>query len=147
MNKSSATTLPETMIAIDPDEPGGPEVLKPVIRPVPKPGPDEYLIRVAAAGVNRPDVIQRLGQYPPPAGAPRILGLELAGTIVAAGEGTDLSRVGESVCALVAGGAYAEYCCAPASQCLPVPAGLSMVEAAALPETLFTVWSNLFDRA
>ncbi|WP_233837490.1 NAD(P)H-quinone oxidoreductase [Paraburkholderia sp. ZP32-5] len=135
------------MIAIDPDEPGGPEVLKPVARPIPTPGPGEYLIQVAAAGVNRPDVIQRLGQYPPPAGAPRILGLELSGKIVGAGAGADPVRVGQTVCALVAGGAYAEYCCAPSGQCLPVPAGLSMIEAAALPETLFTVWSNLFDSA
>lgn len=145
MKEQSAISLPKTMIAIDPDEPGGPEVLKAVIRPVPTPAAGEYLIRVAAAGVNRPDVIQRLGHYPPPAGAPRILGLELSGTIVAAGEGSDPTRVGTPVCALVAGGAYAEYCCAPARQCLPVPAGLSMIEAAALPETLFTVWSNLFD--
>ncbi|WP_429299039.1 NAD(P)H-quinone oxidoreductase [Paraburkholderia sp. GAS199] len=135
------------MIAIDPDEPGGPEVLRPVVRPVPKPGPGEYLIKVAAAGINRPDVIQRLGHYPPPAGAPRILGLELSGTIVEAGLDADPSRVGQTVCALVPGGAYAEYCCAPSGQCLPVPAGLTMIEAAALPETLFTVWSNLFDTA
>ncbi|MEX3952787.1 MULTISPECIES: NAD(P)H-quinone oxidoreductase [Paraburkholderia] len=135
------------MIAIDPEQAGGPEVLKPVSRSVPKPGAGEYLIRVAAAGVNRPDVIQRLGLYPPPVGAPSILGLELSGTIVAAGQGVDAARVGQAVCALVAGGAYAEYCCAPASQCLPVPAALSMIEAAALPETLFTVWSNLFDGA
>ncbi|MEA3004351.1 MAG: NADPH:quinone reductase [Sphingomonadales bacterium] len=137
---------PATMIAIDPEEPGGPEVLRPVERPVPAPGPGEYLVRVAAAGVNRPDVMQRLGLYPPPPGAPSILGLEIAGEIAAAGEGADKARLGEPVCALVAGGGYAEYCAAPAGQCLPVPAPLSMVEAAALPETFFTVWTNLFQR-
>ena len=129
------------MLAIDLASPGGPEVLRPVERPVPVPSPGEVLIRVEAAGVNRPDVMQRLGLYPPPPGAPSIPGLEVAGTIVA-GEG----RVGQAVCALVAGGGYAEYCVAPAGQCLPVPAGLSKVEAASLPETFFTVWTNLFDR-
>jgi putative PIG3 family NAD(P)H quinone oxidoreductase len=128
------------MIAIDPDAPGGPEVLRPVERPVPEPGAGEVLIRVEAAGVNRPDVMQRLGFYPPPAGAPTIPGLEVAGTIA----GGD--RDGERVCALVAGGGYAQYCAAPEGQCLPVPAGFSMVEAAALPETFFTVWTNLFQR-
>jgi len=132
--------FPQMMTAIDPAEPGGPEVLQPVERPVPKPGPGEVLIRVEAAGVNRPDVMQRLGFYPPPPGAPTIPGLEVAGTI-AGGE-----RDGERVCALVAGGGYAQYCAAPEGQCLPVPAGFSMVEAAALPETFFTVWSNLFQR-
>ena len=139
--------LPKTMIAIDPQEAGGPEVLAPVERPVPAAGPGEYLVRVAAAGVNRPDVMQRKGLYPPPPGAPSIPGLEIAGTVVAAGEGADASMVGQKVCALVAGGGYAEYCAAPAGQCLPVPPALSMVEAAAIPETLFTVWSNLFERA
>jgi putative PIG3 family NAD(P)H quinone oxidoreductase len=133
-------TIPETMIAIDPAIPGGPEVLQPVDRPVPKPGAGEVLIRVEAAGVNRPDVMQRLGFYPPPPGAPTIPGLEVAGTIVGGG------RTGERVCALVAGGGYAQYCVAPEGQCLPVPAGFSMVEAAALPETFFTVWTNLFQR-
>ncbi|HYI40096.1 MAG TPA: NAD(P)H-quinone oxidoreductase [Allosphingosinicella sp.] len=132
--------FPETMIAIDPAAPGGPEVLQPVERPVPRPGPSEFLIRVEAAGVNRPDVMQRLGFYPPPPGAPTIPGLEVAGTIA----GGD--RDGERVCALVAGGGYAQYCVAPEGQCLPVPAGFSMVEAAALPETFFTVWTNLFQR-
>ncbi|HYJ83382.1 MAG TPA: NAD(P)H-quinone oxidoreductase [Allosphingosinicella sp.] len=132
--------FPQMMTAIDPAEPGGPEVLQPVERPVPKPGPGEVLLRVEAAGVNRPDVMQRLGFYPPPPGAPTIPGLEVAGTI-AGGE-----RDGERVCALVAGGGYAQYCAAPEGQCLPVPAGFSMVEAAALPETFFTVWSNLFQR-
>jgi NADPH:quinone reductase len=135
------------MIAIDPAGFGGPDVLQPVERPLPVPGPGEYLIRVAAAGVNRPDVLQRKGHYPPPPGAPSILGLEVAGTIVAVGEGADATMLAQPVCALVAGGGYAEYCVAPAGQCLPVPPALSMVEAAALPETLFTVWSNLFERA
>ena len=139
--------LPKTMLAIDPQEAGGPEVLVPVERPVPAAGPGEYLVKVATAGVNRPDVMQRRGLYPPPPGAPSILGLEIAGTVVAAGEGADASMVGQKVCALVAGGGYAEYCVAPAGQCLPVPPALSMVEAAVIPETLFTVWSNLFERA
>lgn len=140
-------TLPTLMRAIDPDAPGGPEVLVPVERPVPQPGPGEVLIRVVAAGVNRPDVVQRQGAYPPPPGAPSILGLEVAGEVVAAGEGAGSELVGQSVCALVAGGGYAEYCVAPAGQCLPVPPALTMIEAAAMPETLFTVWTNLFERA
>ncbi len=135
-----------TMIAIDPEAAGGPEVLRAVERPVPEPQPGELLIEVAAAGVNRPDVMQRLGLYPPPPGAPSIPGLEVAGTVVAAGEGADADLVGQAVCALVSGGGYAQYCAAPAGQCLPVPAGFSMAEAAALPETFFTVWSNLFQR-
>ncbi len=139
--------LAETMIAIDPDAPGGPEVLVPVERPVPRPGAGEVLIRVAAAGINRPDVMQRLGLYPPPAGAPTIPGLEVAGEVVLLGEGAAPDLLGRPVCALVGGGGYAEYCVAPAAQCLPVPAALSMAEAAAIPETLFTVWSNLFERA
>jgi putative PIG3 family NAD(P)H quinone oxidoreductase len=130
--------IPETMTAIDPTAPGGPEVLEPVERPVPQPSAGELLIRVEAAGVNRPDVMQRRGLYPPPPGAPSILGLEIAGTIVGG------RRAGERVCALVAGGGYAEYCVAPEGQCLPVPDGFSIVEAAALPETVFTVWTNLF---
>jgi NADPH2:quinone reductase len=134
--------LPDTMTAIDPATPGGLEVLQPVERPVPKPGTGEVLIRVAAAGVNRPDLMQRLGFYPPPPGAPTIPGLEVAGTVVAG----EAAMIGERVCALVAGGGYAEYCAAPAGQCLPVPTGFSMVEAAALPETFFTVWTNLFQR-
>ena len=116
-----------------------------VERPVPEPGPDEVLIRVAAAGVNRPDVLQSRGHYPPPPGAPDILGLEVAGEIVAAGENV-AELVGQQACALVAGGGYAEYCPAAAGVCLPVPEGLSLVEAAAMPETLFTVWINLFER-
>jgi NADPH2:quinone reductase len=140
------STIPETMTAIDPAQPGGPEVLEPVERPVPRPGPGEVLIRVEAAGVNRPDVMQRLGFYPPPPGAPSIPGLEVAGTVAAIGDGVESLAIGERVCALVAGGGYAQYCVAPAGQCLPVPAPLSMVEGAALPETFFTVWSNLFQR-
>ena len=141
------TDLPDDMIAIDPAEAGGPEVLQPVRRPVPRPGAGEVLIRVAAAGVNRPDVLQRRGFYPPPPGAPSIPGLEVAGEIIACGEGVQAELVGQPVCALVVGGGYAEYCLAPAGQCLPVPEALSMVEAAAMPETLFTVWTNIFERA
>lgn len=140
------SVIPETMRAIDPDAPGGPEVLRMVERPVPRPAAGEVLIRIAAAGVNRPDVLQREGKYPMPPGAPTILGLECAGEVVALGEGVDDALLGQPVCALVAGGAYADYCVAPAGQCLPVPAALSMVEAAAIPETLFTVWTNLFER-
>ncbi|HEV2080301.1 MAG TPA: NAD(P)H-quinone oxidoreductase [Allosphingosinicella sp.] len=140
------TDVPTSMTAIDPAEPGGPEVLQPVERPVPGPGPGEYLIEVEAAGVNRPDVMQRIGLYPPPPAAPSILGLEVAGRVVSAGEGADASLLGEAVCALVAGGGYAQYCAAPAGQCLSVPPALTMIEAAAIPETFFTVWSNLFQR-
>ena len=140
-------TIPDMMTAIDPAGPGGPEVLVPVERPVPVPGPGEVLIRVAAAGVNRPDVLQRKGGYPPPPGAPSILGLEVAGEVVALGEGVDAAMLGQRVCALVAGGGYAHYCAAPVGQCLPLPRALTMVEAAAIPETLFTVWTNLFERA
>ena len=139
--------LPETMIAVDPAKPGGPEVLLPVIRPVPAPAPGEVLIKVAAAGVNRPDVLQRVGLYPMPPGAPTIPGLEVAGEIVATGAGVARWFTGQQVCALVAGGGYAEYCTAPEGQCLAVPAALSLVEAAGLPETYFTVWSNMFERA
>ncbi|MDB5715394.1 MAG: NAD(P)H-quinone oxidoreductase [Sphingomonadales bacterium] len=139
--------IPKTMRAIDPTEAGGPEILQAVERPVPTPGDGEVLIRVAAAGVNRPDVLQRLGKYPPPPGAPSILGLEVSGTIVAIGNGVEDFHLGQRVCALVTGGGYAEYCVAPLGQCLTVPPTLTMVEAAALPETLFTVWINLFERA
>ncbi|AIT08314.1 NAD(P)H-quinone oxidoreductase [Sphingomonas taxi] len=135
------------MQAIDPEAPGGPEVLQLVERPVPRPGAGEVLIRVAAAGVNRPDVLQRKGGYPPPPGAPSIPGLEIAGTVVALGADVDEALLGQRVCALLAGGGYAQYAVAPAGQCLPVPAGLDMIEAAAIPETLFTVWTNLFERA
>lgn len=137
----------ETMRAIDPEGPGGPEVLVVVERPVPTPGAGEVLVRVEAAGVNRPDVIQRKGLYPPPPGAPTIMGLEIAGEIVAVGEGVGPEQLGQRVCALIAGGGYAEFAVAPLGQCLPVPDALTMVEAAAIPETLFTVWTNLFERA
>jgi putative PIG3 family NAD(P)H quinone oxidoreductase len=138
--------LPATMIAIDPAKAGGPDMLRPVERPVPQPGPGELLIKVAAAGVNRPDILQREGKYPPPPGAPSILGLEIAGEVVALGDGADARLMGRPVMALVAGGGYAEYAVAPSGQCIAVPPALSMVEAAALPETLFTVWSNVFER-
>jgi len=140
-------TVPETMMAIDPDAPGGPEVLRLVSRPTPTPKAGEVLIRVVAAGVNRPDVLQRTGGYPPPPGAPSIPGLEVSGEVVAVGDGVDAAMIGGKVCALVAGGGYAEYVAAPAGQCLPVPEAISMIEAAALPETVFTVWTNLFERA
>nr|WP_047169815.1 NAD(P)H-quinone oxidoreductase [Sphingomonas sp. Y57] len=139
--------IPDWMTAIDPEGKGGPEILQPVRRPVPRPGPGQVLIRVAAAGVNRPDVAQRNGAYPPPPGAPSILGLEVAGEIVALGEGALPELLGQPVCALVAGGGYADYVVAEAGLCLPVPNTLSMVEAAAIPETLFTVWSNVYERA
>jgi NADPH2:quinone reductase len=139
--------LPERMRAIDPSAAGGPEVLEIVERAVPQPQAGEVLVRVAAAGVNRPDVLQRQGKYPPPPGAPTIPGLEIAGTIVAVGTGNPPSLIGQPVCALLAGGGYAEYAAAPFGQCLPVSETLSMVEAAAMPETLFTVWTNLFERA
>ncbi len=139
-------TIPTQMTAIDPAAPGGPEVLLPVTRPVPHPGPGEVLVKVAAAGVNRPDVLQRLGLYPMPPGVPTIMGLEIAGTVAAVGDDVERWRVGDAVCALVAGGGYAEYCVAPAGQCLPVPAGMAMTDAAGLPETWFTVWSNVVDR-
>ncbi len=139
--------LPTTMIAIDPAEAGGPEVLLPVERAVPRPGRGEVLIRVAAAGINRPDILQRRGMYPPPAGASSVPGLEVAGDVVAVGENVDKALLGQKLCALVTGGGYAEYCAAPLGQCLTVPPALTMVEAAAMPETLFTVWTNLFERA
>ncbi|RZL17563.1 MAG: NAD(P)H-quinone oxidoreductase, partial [Sphingomonas sp.] len=146
-NQSSNLRVPEVMKAIDPEQPGGPEVLVLVDRPVPKPGQGEVLVKVAAAGVNRPEVMQRQGKYPPPPGAPSILGMEISGTIVAVGDGVGDEQVGQLVCALISGGAYAEYAVAPLGQCLPVPEALTMVEAAAMPETLFTVWTNLFERA
>ena len=133
------------MTAIEIVEPGGPDVLRPVQRAVPQPGPGEVLVKVAAAGVNRPDVLQRKGGYAPPPGASDIPGLEIAGTVVSAGEGAE-HLLHREICALVAGGGYAEYCLAPAGTCLPVPEVLSITEAAAMPETLFTVWTNLFER-
>ncbi|WP_324807105.1 NAD(P)H-quinone oxidoreductase [Sphingomonas sp. LY29] len=137
--------IPATMRAVEISSPGGPEVLSLAERPTPQPGPGEVLVRVAAAGVNRPDVLQRKGAYPPPPGASDIPGLEIAGTVVAAGAGAT-HLIGTRVCALVAGGGYADYCLAPAGTCLPVPEVLRMSEAAAIPETLFTVWTNLFER-
>lgn len=137
--------LPERMTAIGIKTPGGPEVLVPEERPVPKPGDGEILIKVAAAGVNRPDVVQRMGHYPPPPGASDIPGLEIAGEIVAFGSGVKRWKNGDRVMALVSGGGYAEYCLAHASHAMPV-SGLSMVEAAAIPETFMTVWHNVFER-
>jgi putative PIG3 family NAD(P)H quinone oxidoreductase len=134
-----------TVIAIS--APGGPEALVPEIRALPVPGANEVLIRVGAAGVNRPDVLQRMGLYPPPPGASDLPGLEVAGEIVALGEGVNSALLGARTCALVSGGGYAEYCTAPAGSCLPLPDALSLAEGAALPETLFTVWHNLFERA
>ena len=125
---------------------GPPDVMRVAERPAPAPAAGEVLIDVHAAGVNRPDIVQRYGKYPPPPGASEILGLEVAGTVAAVGEGVTGWRPGDAICALVAGGGYADQCVAPQEQCLPVPAGLSMIEAAALPETFFTVWTNLFDR-
>ena len=134
------------MLVIEIQHPGGPEVLRPAFHPVPKPGRGEILIKVAAAGVNRPDILQRRGLYPPPPGATEIPGLEVAGEIVESGEGATRFKLGEKVCALVAGGGYAEYCAVHESNALPIPSGLDMIEAAALPETFFTVWTNLFQR-
>jgi NADPH2:quinone reductase len=138
-------TVPALMMAIEIAAPGGPDVLRPVSRPVPIPSPGEVLVEVQASGVNRPDVMQRLGKYPPPPGASEIPGLEIAGTIVSA-PSSGRWRAGDRVCALVSGGGYAEYCVAPEGQCLPVPEGLDTTSAAALPETFFTVWTNLFQR-
>jgi putative PIG3 family NAD(P)H quinone oxidoreductase len=134
------------MTAMGFDAPGGPDVFRPETLPVPQPGAGEVLVRVAFAGVNRPDVIQRRGFYPPPPGASPIPGLEIAGEIVAVGEGVGEELLGQQVCALVSGGGYAEYCLADPRHCLPVPDGVTLAEAAALPETLFTVWHNVFER-
>lgn len=134
------------MLVIEISAPGGPEVLVPVERPRAPIGPDDVLIKVAAAGVNRPDVLQRQGRYPPPPGASDIPGLEVAGTIEQVGDNVKSWRVGDQVCALVSGGGYAEYCAAPAPQCLPIPGGMNLIQAAAVPETTFTVWTNVFDR-
>jgi len=139
-------SIPSTMRAVEITQPGGPEVLRIGTRPVPQARPGEVLIKVAAAGVNRPDTMQRAGNYPVPPGASDIPGLELAGSVVALGDGVKELRVGDTVTALVAGGGYAEYCAAPVPQCLPVPKGMTVVEAASLPETFFTVWSNVYDR-
>lgn len=138
--------IPARMRTIGIRAPGGPEVLVPEERPVPIPGPGEILVKVAAAGVNRPDVMQRQGLYPPPKGAPDIPGLEIAGTVVACGPGLLRWREGDGVAALVIGGGYAEYCLAHESHALPIPAALTPIEAAAVPETFFTVWHNVFER-
>ena len=138
--------IPETMRAVVAERPGGPEVLALVQRPVPTPGAGEILIKVAAAGVNRPDVLQRLGGYAPPPGASDVLGLEVAGEVVALGEGVSMHVLGDDVTALIPGGGYAEYALAHETNALPVPHGFSMVEAAGVPETFFTVWTNVFDR-
>jgi NADPH:quinone reductase len=139
-------TIPAQMTAVSIQTPGGPQVLVPGQFPVPEPRPGEVLVKVAFAGVNRPDVAQRQGSYPPPPDASPLPGLEIAGTVAALGEGVESLAVGARVCALVAGGGYAEYCIADAGQCLPVPDALPLDEAAALPETLFTVWHNVFER-
>ena len=141
------STSTESMQVIEISAPGGPEVLRPARRPRPVPGPQEVLIRVSAAGVNRPDVLQRRGAYPPPPGASDIPGLEVAGEVVQVGAGVSQWQAGAKVCALVAGGGYAEYAVAPAVQCLPVPRGLTLEQAAALPETVFTVYYNVWERS
>ncbi len=140
-------TLPATMTAIAISHPGGPEVLAAETRPLPQPGPGEILVKVAAAGVNRPDISQREGRYPPPAGASDLPGLEISGEVVALGAGVNAWKRGDKVCALAHGGGYAEFCVVHETHALPVPKGLSMVEAAALPETFFTVWVNAFEMA
>ncbi|MFL5285644.1 MAG: NAD(P)H-quinone oxidoreductase, partial [Rhodopila sp.] len=136
--------VPQTMTHVQANGTGGPEVLSLATGPVPTPKPDEVLIRVQAAGVNRPDVAQRQGSYPPPPGASPILGLEVAGEVVAIGDQVTNIATGDRVCALCNGGGYAEYCAVPAPQCLPWPAGFDAIRASALPETAFTVWANLF---
>jgi NADPH:quinone reductase len=142
VNKPRVTSLPASMQAVVADGAGG---LSLVQRPVPVAGPGGVLVKVGAAGVNRPDILQRRGMYPPPPGAPDVLGLEIAGDAISVGAGAE-ALLGQKVCALVAGGGYAEYCVAPAGTCLPVPKVLTLVEAAGMPETLFTVWVNLFER-
>src|ERR1700724_3833771 len=138
--------VPLEMTAVEIAAPGGPEQLKLTVRPVPKPGSEEVLVRVAAAGVNRPDVMQRQGRYPPPPGASDLPGMEIAGEIVALGPNVSRLSIGDKITSLLPGGGYAAYAIAAAPLCLPIPAGLSMVEAAALPETFMTVWTNLFER-
>lgn len=140
------SSQPETMTAISITKPGGPEVLVAESRPLPEPGTGQVLIKVGAAGVNRPDCLQRAGGYPPPPGAPDIPGLEIAGEIVQAGEGVDEAVIGDRVMALVPGGGYGEYCAADHTNTLPIPAGLDIKQAAAIPETFFTVWHNVFQR-
>ncbi len=138
--------MTETMRAIEITEPGGPEVLKPTTRPMPQPAAGQVVIKVAYAGVNRPDALQRAGSYAPPPGASDLPGLEASGEVVALGAGVDSLSLGDRVCALLPGGGYAEYVATPAAHCLPVPQGMGMKEAACLPETFFTVWSNVFQR-
>ncbi|MDQ2102363.1 NAD(P)H-quinone oxidoreductase [Azospirillum isscasi] len=138
--------LPDSMTCVEISQPGGPEVLRTVRRPVPVPGPGEVLVAVEAAGVNRPDMLQRQGRYDPPPGASDLPGLEIAGRVAALGEGVTGWAAGDAVCALIAGGGYARYCVVPAPQLLPVPKDYGMVEAAAVPETFFTVWTNVFER-
>lgn len=138
--------LPECMTCVEISQPGGPEVLKPATRPTPLPGKGQVVIKVAAAGINRPDVLQRAGAYPAPPGASDLPGLEVAGTVAALGEGVTAPAAGDAVCALAAGGGYAEYVTVDARHCLPIPAGFDMVQAASLPETFFTVWHNVFER-
>ncbi len=140
------TAIPARMTAIGIPNPGGPEALVPEERPVPQPGKGEILVKVAAAGVNRPDVMQRMGLYPPPQGAPDIPGLEIAGEVIALGDGVTRWKTGDKVMALVSGGGYAQYCVAHESHALAIPDGVSMQEAAAIPETFFTVWHNVFER-
>jgi NADPH2:quinone reductase len=140
------SALPATMTCVEIKTPGGPEVLVPATRPVPQPKAGELLIKVAATGVNRPDLAQRAGHYPPPPGASDLPGLEAAGTVAAIGSGVSGWKEGDAVCALTPGGSYAEYCTVPAPQCLPLPTGFDMLRAAALPENYFTVWHNLFER-
>lgn len=139
--------MPATMQAVEISRPGGPEVLRPAMRPVPAPGAGEVVIQVHTAGVNRPDCLQRAGSYSPPPGASDLPGLEVSGTIAAIGPGVDQWAVGDAVCALTPGGGYAQFCATPAAHCLPVPAGLDLAQAASLPETFFTVWINVFERA
>tara|TARA_B110000977_G_scaffold9478_1_gene12548 strand:- start:3051 stop:4055 length:1005 start_codon:yes stop_codon:yes gene_type:complete len=143
----SPNSLPDSQTSIEITQPGGPEVLKPALRAMPQPGDNQLLIQVAAAGINRPDVFQRMGFYPPPPGVTDIPGLEVSGTVVAIGSGVEDYAIGDQVCALLSGGGYAEYAIAEESLCLPIPEGLDLVDAAALPETCFTVWHNLFERA
>jgi NADPH2:quinone reductase len=140
------SALPATMTCVEIKTPGGPDVLVPATRPVPQPKAGELLIKVAATGVNRPDLAQRAGHYPPPPGASDLPGLEAAGTVAGLGSGVSGWTEGDAVCALTPGGSYAEYCTVPAPQCLPIPAGFDMLRAAALPENYFTVWHNLFER-
>ncbi len=144
---SQTTNLPASQTSIEITQPGGPEVLQATSRDMPVPTDSQVLIKVAAAGVNRPDVFQRMGFYPPPPGVTDIPGLEASGTIVAVGSAVQRWKVGDQVCALLSGGGYAEYAVADEAICLPIPEGLSLTDAAALPETCFTVWHNLFERA